>query len=135
MVKINRLNHTLDIQSDNVVSSFYVLGEMVTALRDNQQTQLKPAFAKITMDKTSKLALNRQDTKLESQVGAILQGADNQPAVRTFQELKDMLRIAQLAGNEAMANAIIQVMENHLSRLEQASPQLGMAFRNFAGIG
>ena len=130
-----RDDHTLEFQSENVVSSFYVLGEIANALSESQQAKLKPAFAKIKMENTVKLALNRQDSKLEAQVGAILQGGDNQPAVRSFQELKDMLRIAQLSGNENMANSVIQIMEKHLLRLEQASPGLGKAFRDFAGIG
>ncbi|MCQ2286852.1 MAG: hypothetical protein MJZ76_08270, partial [Bacteroidales bacterium] len=113
----------------------YVLGELISSLPDEERQQLKSNLARIKPVKTGALMLKKEDERLASQIDVIATGGDNQPAVRTFQELKDMLLFATLSGNDKLASDVMQVIDNHLGRLEQLSPSLGAAFKEFVSRG
>lgn len=125
-------DHTMEIRSSNVTDAFYVLGELTHALSESERAAVKDIASQIPAKKTAKLALSSLDNKLGAQIETFIETpTDNQPMVRTFQELKDMLEFMQLSGNTEMATQIIQVMEKHLGTIAQFNTSLGHSFRYF----
>ncbi|MEG2070231.1 MAG: hypothetical protein RR034_02505, partial [Bacteroidales bacterium] len=48
-----------------------------------------------------------------------------------FQELKNFIRLAQLSGNNTLAQKGIQIAENYLTILDNINAGLGQSYRNF----
>ncbi len=122
-------NRTITIHSDNIISDFYVIGQILNQLNSKQIKKIQNELKAIRINSTADIAINTLDKRLS--VGITRIQEDQQNVVRSFQELRNLLDFAQLSGNDQAAEKALAIIENHLKTIEGLSPQLGAAFRDF----
>lgn len=125
----NQSDRTIKIQTDNIISDFYTIGQMLNQLNGAQIAQLQKPLKQIRMDKTANVAIETLNDRLNAQIANM--ETQQQSVVRSFQELKNLLDFAQISGNDAVAKKTIAIIEHHLKTIDGMSPQLGAAFRDF----
>ncbi len=125
----SRTDRTINIHSANIISDFYVLGQLINTLNKDQISVIQNDVKKIRIKKSADIALASLDKKLKPQIEKI--ETNQQAVVRSLQELKNLLQFAEIIENDEVMRKTSHIIEHHLQSISNLSPQLGQAFRNF----
>lgn len=116
-------------QMSNIEDDYMTIGHFLTEIDAASRELVQPKFAGVSIDKSAGALISALDSRLRKEIENIYE--EQQPLVRSFQNLRNIVDFAQLAGKDAVAQKALQSIESNLQVIEQIDARTGKMFRDF----
>lgn len=119
---------TLNFHSEDIRYDFIFMNFLLTNVNYPGQG-LAPHYKELKMDKVASYYANELNTSISRKLRE--PSLDQQALASDFQELHQIMDIAQICGNSALANKIQGIAEAQFNAIEAAAPGMGNAFKQY----
>jgi hypothetical protein len=119
---------TLAIHEDNIHYDLMFMHYLMTNVRYPDQSMLS-RYKELKFDNVASYLAQTVSNNISRQVRQ--PDFDQQAVANKFQELHQLLDIAEMAGDKATAKKLQDIAETQLKTLDGISPEMGNAYRNF----
>lgn len=122
----NSNDRTIKIRSEMISNNFTILSQMHYIIDESVINELKPKFEQLNLNKTGEIHLNNLNGSLNNKIKTM---EDLNGIVRDLQQMSTLVTIANLSGNDALAQKGLYSIENILGTLESINPQISKMLR------
>lgn len=121
-------DHSLAIQSENITNNITILNQLTTVIDEGHLKLLQPKFKQIKLTKTGNTMIDLWNANIDHNMRNLEESY--QSIGEDFQKLQQLIKVAQLTGNNDIAQKAMQVTENQVAVMERINPQIGNMFRS-----
>lgn len=123
-----RDEHTLQIHSDNIHYDFMFLSYLMNNVK-YPGNGLASRYGELKFDKVAEFYLKELNANISKKLRQ--PNFDQQSLAGDFQELHQIMDIARICGNKALADKAQQIADAQCGAIDSAAPGMGNAFRQF----